>query len=186
LGYWKIFLKKVGIMIINCDNCVLRRWKYSDLRSLVENANNFNIARNMRDEFPFPYTTDDGKEWIDFAQNKNLGYNFAISINKKAIGGIGLTIGDDIERKSAEVGYWLGEKYWGNNFTSSALKGIVVYAFKDLKLERIFATPFERNIASRRVLEKNDFILEGVLRKSVIKYNKLYDQALYARIREDL
>lgn len=172
-------------MMIKCDKCILRKWKPSDLENLVKNANNYNVASTLRDAFPYPYTVEDGKEWIEFAENENWGYNFAITIDDKAVGGIGLIVGKDIERKSSEVGYWLGEDHWGKGIASSALEGIVKFAFDELKLERIFAVPLENNTASRRVLEKNDFILEGILRNSVVKSGKIYNQALYARIREN-
>lgn len=171
-------------MIIKCDKCVLRKWKESDLKSLVKYANNYKIARNMRDLFPHPYTLNDGQVWIKIANNNEFGHYFAITIDNEAIGSIGLTIGTDIERISAEVGYWLGEEHWGKGITSSALKGIVDYGFNELNLERIFAVPLEENIASIRVLEKNDFKIEGILRNSVIKRDKIHNQALYAKIRE--
>lgn len=168
-------------MIIKCSKCTLRNWRDSDLENLVKNANNSNIASNMRDLFPFPYTIDNGKQWLEIAGKSEN--NFAITVNDQAIGGIGLSPGEDIERISAEVGYWLGEKHWGKGIVSSALKGIVNYGFSDLNLKRIFATPFEQNIGSRKVLERNGFILEGILRKSVIKNDKIYNQALYAKTR---
>lgn len=171
-------------MIIKCDKCVLRKWKESDLKSLVKYANNYKIARNMRDLFPHPYTLNDGQVWIKIANNNEFGHYFAITIDNEAIGSIGLTIGTDIERISAEVGYWLGEEHWGKGITSSALKGIVDYGFNELNLERIFAVPLEENIASIRILEKNDFKIEGILRNSVIKRDKIHNQALYAKIRE--
>lgn len=168
-------------MTIECDKCLLRKWEYSDLENLIKNANNYNIAANMRDVFPYPYTIDEGKKWIEYAVNSS--YNFAITVNNEALGGIGLNIGEDIERISAEVCYWLGEEYWGQGIVSSALKCLSDYGFRELELERIFATPLEDNIASRRVLEKNGFVLEGILRKSVIKFDKIYNQVLYAKIR---
>ena len=171
-------------MIIKCHKCILRKWEFSDLEDLVKNANNYNVASTLRDAFPYPYTVEDGKEWIEFAENEEWGYNFAITIDNKAVGGIGLIVGKDIERKSSEVGYWLGEDHWGKGISSSALRCIVNFAFNDLDLERIFAVPLEHNIASRKVLEKNDFVLEGILRNSVFKYGKLHNQALYAKIRE--
>ena len=171
-------------MIIKCDKCTLRKWKTSDLENLVKNANNYKVASTLRDAFPYPYTVEDGKEWIEFAGNEEWGHNFAITTDDKAIGCIGLIVGKDIERKSSEVGYWLGEDHWGKGIVSSALKGIIEFAFDNLEVERIFAAPLEHNIASRKVLEKNDFILEGILRNSVFKFEKLHNQALYARIRE--
>jgi RimJ/RimL family protein N-acetyltransferase len=169
-------------MIIKCDKCILRKWKPSDLESLVKNANNLNISSNLRDGFPFPYTYDHGRQWIEIAKDNDCF--FAITVDDEAVGGIGLTPGEDIERISAEVGYWLGEEHWGKGIASSALKGIINYGFNEFKLERIFAVPLEQNNASRRVLEKNSFVLEGILRRSVIKSGKIYNQALYAKIRE--
>jgi len=171
------------IMIINCDKCLLRKWEFSDLSSLVANAHNPRVAANMRDGFPYPYTTEDGDEWITVARSDDPLQNFAITIDNQAVGGIGLAPGEDIERISAELGYWLGEKYWGKGITSSAVKGILEYGFNELGLERIFAKPFEHNTASRRILEKNDFKLEGILRRSAIKRGKIYNQALYAKIK---
>ena len=169
-------------MIIKCDKCILRNWKASDIESLVKNANNIKIAENLRDGFPFPYTHEDGNHFLSIAkENPNF---MAIDVNNIAVGGIGLSPRDDIERISAEVGYWLGEDYWGKGIVSSALNGIVEYGFNDLNLKRIFATPIEQNTGSRRVLEKNGFVLEGILRKSVIKFDKIYNTALYAKINE--
>lgn len=172
-------------MEIKCDNCILRGWKKSDIDSLVENANNHRIAVNMRDLFPHPYTIEDAKTWIEITNNDETKSNFAITVNDKAVGGIGLALGEDIERISAEVGYWLGEKYWGKGITSSALKGILDYGFNELGLERIYAKPLEHNTASRKVLEKNGFKLEGIMKKSVIKNGEIYNQTLYAITREE-
>ena len=170
-------------MIIKCKKCLLRKWNDSDLQNLIKHANNPQIASNMRDGFPYPYTIEKGREWLEFAGSQDSSHNFAITINNEAIGGIGLEVGEDIERISAETGYWLGEEYWGHGIVSSALKGILDYGFNTLKLERIFATPFDHNIASRKVLEKNGFVLEGILRRSVIKSGKIYNKALYAKIK---
>lgn len=167
-------------MIIETDKCLMRMWEYSDLDSLVSNANNHKIADNMRDIFPYPYTNGDGEKWINFVQDQEPTTDFALVFEGVAVGGIGLNIGNDIERLSAELGYWIGEKYWGMGLASEAVKGIVKYGFKDLELERIFAKPFEQNTASRRVLEKNGFILEGILINSAIKSDKIVNQRLYA------
>ncbi|MDP1552324.1 MAG: GNAT family N-acetyltransferase [Methanobacteriaceae archaeon] len=172
-------------MIIKCKKCVLRKWEISDIPNLVKYANNPKIADNMRDSFPNPYTLKKGKEWLKIVDSDQYTHNFAITLNGKAVGGVGLVIGKDIEKISAEAGYWLGEDYWGQGIVSSALGGLLKYGFHDLKLERIFSTPFDHNIASRKVLENNDFILEGILRKSVIKNENIYNKALYAITRED-
>ena len=137
-----------------------------------------------RDQFPHPHTLEDGKSWLKIAINQDKNYFLAITLNNIAVGGICLNLGEDIEKISAEIGYWLGEKYWGKGITSSAIKGIVEYGFRDLVLERIFVKPLEHNTASRRVLEKNSFKLEGIMEKSCIKKGKIHNQALYAIIKE--
>jgi RimJ/RimL family protein N-acetyltransferase len=172
-------------MIIKCEKCVLRKWNNNDLQNLIKHANNAQIASNMRDGFPHPYTIEKGEEWLEIASSNESAHNFAITQDNEAIGGIGLEVGHDIERISAETGYWLGEEYWGQGIVSSALKGILDYGLNNLKLERIYATPFDHNIPSRKVLEKNGFILEGIMRRSVIKQGKIYNKALYSIIRED-
>ncbi|MCK9150805.1 GNAT family N-acetyltransferase [Methanobacterium alcaliphilum] len=171
-------------MIRKCRNCTLKSWNPIFLESMVKNANNPLIALNLRDIFPNPYTIQDGIQWIQIAQKEKPKLNFAITIDNEAIGGIGFILGQDIEKISAEIGYWLGEKYWGKGITSSAVKSMVEYGFNELKLKRIFAKPFENNIASRKVLEKNRFQLEGILKNSVIKKDKLCNQALYAITRD--
>ncbi|PKL67851.1 MAG: GNAT family N-acetyltransferase [Methanobacteriales archaeon HGW-Methanobacteriales-1] len=172
-------------MIIECEKCVLRKWQHSDLPNLVKYANNPKIANNMRDSFPNPYTMKKGEEWLKLSKRSNTTHNFAITINNEAVGGVGLEVGRDIERISAEAGYWIAEEYWGQGITAYALKGLLGYGFNNLKLERIFSTPFDHNIASRKVLEKNGFFLEGIMRNSVIKSGKIYNKALYSIIRED-
>ena len=159
-------------MRIECDRCVLREWNPGDVESLVENANNYSIAFNMRDQFPSPYTLEDGKSWIKVTSSPGKNFFLAITLDDVAVGGIGLTLGEDIERISAEVGYWLGEKYWGKGITSSAIKGIVDYGFTELGLERIFAKPFEHNTASRKVLEKMVLNWRALWKKVVLKTAK--------------
>ena len=105
-------------MIIKCKKCVLRKWKISDIPNLVNYANNPKIASNMRDRFPNPYTLKKGKEWLKTVYNDKCAHNFAITLNDKAVGSIGLVIGKDIEKISAETGYWLGEEYWGQGIVS--------------------------------------------------------------------
>src|SRR5262249_21994915 len=110
--------------------------------------------------------------------------HFAIEFQGEAVGGIGLKPGTDVERVSAEVGYWLGERVWGRGLATAAVRALVAHAFATTVLTRLFALPFADNAASRRVLEKAGFHLEGLLRKSAIKQGRIVDQTLYGCIRE--
>jgi RimJ/RimL family protein N-acetyltransferase len=170
--------------VIPAGPCVLRPWRADDLDSLVRHANNAAIARNLRDAFPHPYTRADGEFWIALATTFDPCFHFAIEHEGEAVGGIGLSPRTDVERVSAEVGYWLGERVWGRGLAAAALQALVEHAFATTPLTRIFALPFAHNTASRRVLEKAGFHLEGLLRKAAIKEGRVVDQALYGRIRD--
>ncbi|RLD77015.1 MAG: N-acetyltransferase [Bacteroidetes bacterium] len=158
----------------------LREWKVEDVKSLVKHANNWAIAKNLTDKFPYPYTENDGLNFIKYASEEKSNVIFAIDINGKACGGIGLHPQTDIHKKNAELGYWLGEPFWGNGIITSAIKEVIKFGFNNLEIDRIFARPFGSNIASQRVLEKSGFKLEGKFEKTVWKTDKYEDELIYA------
>jgi RimJ/RimL family protein N-acetyltransferase len=162
----------------------LRPWTTEDLNSLVKYANNQNIAKNLTDKFPFPYTEKNGRTFIEYAMKDYPIHIFAIDIEGQAVGGIGIHPQEDIYRKNAELGYWLGEPFWGQGIISSAIKQIVNFAFETYDIDRVFARPFGTNIPSQIVLEKNNFILEGRFDKILVKDGVLLDELIYA-IRRD-
>ncbi len=163
----------------------LRSWNISDLDNLVRYANNWNIAKNMTDKFPFPYSESDGKTFIEFATKDDPIHIFAIDSNGQAIGGIGIHPQDNIHRKNAELGYWLAEPFLGQGIISHAIKEAVNFAFATYAIDRVFARPFGTNISSQRVLEKNNFVLEGRFDKVLLKYGELQDELIYAIRREN-
>lgn len=166
-------------------NFKIRPWEMSDIESLVKYANNWNVAKNMTDKFPYPYTENNGKAFIEFANKDFPIHFFAIDIDGKAIGGIGIHPQEDIHRNNAELGYWLAESFWGKGIISEAIKQMVDFAFNTYKINRVFAIPFGTNIASQKVLEKNNFILEGKFDKVLIKNGELLDELIYAIRREN-
>jgi [ribosomal protein S5]-alanine N-acetyltransferase len=171
-------------MEIKLDNFTIRNWQVGDEASLVHHANNRKIWRNVRDRFPYPYTLEDAVWWIDFANAENPVSNFAIAVEGAAVGGIGLLLRDDVYRLSAEIGYWLGEEFWGRGIASRAVDALSDYAFANFGICRLYAEVFEWNPASMRVLEKAGYQFEGRLRKSVIKDGQVIDARLYALVRE--
>jgi RimJ/RimL family protein N-acetyltransferase len=160
---------------------VLRPWQVRDAKALVLHANNRKIWLNLRDAFPHPYTLADARQWIQFARSSKPPCHFAIVIDGKAVGGIGLMFKEDVFRKSVEIGYWLGEAYWGRGIATEAVRALTDYAFTSFDICRIFAGVYEWNPASMRVLEKAGYTLEGRLKKSVTKDGKTIDEFLYAR-----
>jgi len=163
----------------------LRPWAKEDLNNLVKHANNWNIAKNLTDKFPFPYTESNGQAFIEFATKDDPIHIFAIDIEGQAVGGIGIHPQEDIYRKNAELGYWLAEPFWGQDIISRAIKQILKFTFETYDIDRVFARPFGTNIPSQRVLEKNEFILEGKFEKTLIKGGILMDELIYAIRREN-
>jgi RimJ/RimL family protein N-acetyltransferase len=172
-------------MRLTLDCCVVRSWEMSDVDTVPTYANNRKIWLNLRDAFPHPYTRQSARDWIRGVKQRTPETSFAIAVDGEAVGGIGFVMHNDVERVSAEIGYWLGEPFWGRGITSAALRAVTTYAMETHGLTRIFAVPFAWNAASCRVLEKSGYVLEGRLRKSAIKDGKLTDQLQYAFIAPD-
>jgi len=166
------------------ERCELRPFRPEDAPSLAPHANDVTVWRNLRDLFPHPYSLEHAKGFIAHALSQSPACHCAIVIDGQAVGSIGLKLGTDIERISAELGYWLGERYRGRGVMTEAIRAFTDEAFGTFSLSRIFALPFAHNLASCRTLEKAGFTLEGVLRRSCIKEGKVLDQRQYARIRE--
>jgi RimJ/RimL family protein N-acetyltransferase len=165
-------------------SCEVRSWHASDLASLVEHANNRNIWLNLRDRFPSPYTAADGRHFLKSVRSSSPETLFAIAVDREAVGGIGFVLQKDVERVSAEIGYWLGEPYWGRGIVTEALVAVTKYAIDQHGFTRVFAVPFASNRASCRVLEKAGYTLEARLRRSAIKDGQIIDQLQYAYISE--
>jgi [ribosomal protein S5]-alanine N-acetyltransferase len=169
-------------MELVCNTCVVRSWREGDARGLPDHANNRKIWLNLRDRFPHPYTQEDAQDFIRRMAESERETNFAIDVDGEAVGGIGVMLHTDVERCSAEIGYWLGEEYWGRGIMTEALSSVAEYSFREFQLTRIYAVPFAGNTGSCRVLEKAGFVLEGVLRRSAIKDGIVVDQYMYSRI----
>ena len=158
----------------------LRPWTPADLHNLVKYANNANVAKNMMDIFPHPYTEENGRNFIAFATQDNPVRIFAIDVNGEAVGSIGLHPQQDIQRKNMELGYWLGEPFRGKGIMPQAVLQMVAYGFAHFDITRIFARPFGSNIASQKVLEKAGFTLEARFENTFFKNGAFVDELIYA------
>lgn len=167
--------RKIGTYII-------RDWQIKDAPFLAKFANNKMIWQNLRDAFPHPYELQDAKSFILRVKELNPKTMFAIATQKEAIGSIGLTLGKDVHRRTAEIAYMLAEPYWGIGIMTQAVKSLTEYAINDLNMLRVFAEPYTTNHASARVLEKAGFIREGILRSNALKNGKVLDQFIYSYI----
>ena len=166
---------------IRLERCTIREWRMDDAPSLAKHANNRRVWLGLRDAFPHPYTIEDANRFVQGSVVGAPRKNFCIEIDGVSVGGIGLRPGEDVHRHTAEFGYWLAEEFWGKGIMTEVVPAFVDYCFKEFSLNRIYAEPFSNNPASARVLEKAGFVLEGRLRKNVVKDGKVVDSLLYAR-----
>lgn len=167
-------------MHLQLSSSVVRDWRATDLASLVRHANNRNIWMNLRDRFPNPYEEAHGQQFLAHVARLTLPTVWAIEVDGEAAGGIGLEMMTDVERVSAELGYWLGEQHWGRGIMTAVVEAVTQELFRTFDLTRIFALPFADNPGSIRVLEKAGYVLEGRLRQSAIKNGRLRDQLMFA------
>ena len=167
-------------MRLELTTCIVRPWADGDAESLHHHANNRRVSMHLRDRFPYPYELEHAKAFLAWLRQQSMPTVWAIEVDGQAAGGIGVELHQDVERVSAEVGYWLGETVWGRGIASDALRGVTDESFKRFDLTRIYALPFADHTASVRVLEKAGYVLEGRLRQSAIKDGKIRDQFLYA------
>ncbi|MHB8140092.1 MAG: GNAT family N-acetyltransferase [Vulcanimicrobiaceae bacterium] len=171
-------------MIVRTERCVVRRPAAADAAGIAKHANNRAVWLNLRDGFPHPYTLDDAVGWIAACSSEQPPVSFVIELDGGAIGGIGLKPGQDIERYCSEIGYWLGEEYWGRGIMTEVLRAFSEHALTALRFTRLFAVPIVWNPASCRVLEKAGFTREGILRSACVKDGRVADMALYAKVRD--
>ena len=167
-------------------NVTICEFSENDNIRLVEIANNINIAKNMRDGFPNPYTIADANNFIAKCLSQNPKTTFAIKYNGFYVGNIGLFpgVGDNI--KTAEIAYFIDEKYWNKGIASKAIKAIIKYAFETLGLIRMQTGVFEYNISSMKVIEKTGFIKEAIFKAAIYKNKKVFDEHRYSLINQKL
>ncbi len=171
-------------MKIEGSRFLLRPWRRGDETSLVEHANDREVWINLTDGFPHPYTLEDARAWIGLASAAAGSWTpLAIEIDGAAAGGIGFQRREGVYARTAGIGYWLGQKYWGGGIATEALRLLTEHVFATTDLLRLEAQVFEWNPASCRVLEKSGYALEGRMRRAVIKDGHLIDYFLYARLR---
>ena len=162
----------------------LRPWREEDICALPALAGDWEVAKNLRDVFPHPYGETDAMDYIRSVQAAppQEALMYAIAVDGRLAGSIGIFREKDVYRKSAELGYWLGRDYWGRGIMTWSVGEICAEALAKWDIVRIFAEPFARNLGSRRVLEKNGFRLEGIKKKSVYKAGEILDSCMYALV----
>ena len=162
----------------------LRELTEADIPLIAKLANNDKIWQNLTDRFPRNYTIKDAKEFLETIKQNEQKNTFAITFNNEFCGVISLVPQQDIYKKSAELGYWIGEPFWGKGIVTKAIKIITKYGFENLDIVRIFAKTFDFNIGSMRVLEKNGYIRESIEKKGAYKNGKIIDVHVFVKLIE--
>ena len=170
-------------MEIKGSNFLMRKIKVEDREELAEIANNKNIWLNLRDRFPHPYTLEDADFYINMILKEDPQYSFAIEYESRFAGMIGLVPMNDVYRKTAEIGYWLGEPYWGKGIMTEACKLVTDFGLHTLDFTRLHAGIFEHNIGSIKILEKNGYTKDGLFKKSIIKDGVVLDEHRYSIVK---
>lgn len=165
----------------------IREWKPEDAGALAAALSNNKILNNLRDGLPYPYTEKDALDYINFILGSDAHdtFAYAITVDGRVAGSIGAFRQQNIHSRTAELGYYLAEEYWGRNVMTDAVRLLCDRVFKDTDILRIFAEPFAYNIGSRRVLEKAGFQFEGIMKNNAVKNGQVLDMALYALTRQD-
>jgi RimJ/RimL family protein N-acetyltransferase len=169
-------------MVLKDDKILLRKLTINDADDMAIQANNINVAKNLRNAFPNPYTVSDAEYFIENIANSQNNHIFGIFTDGNYCGNIGIHPGIDVYQKTAEIGYFIGEKFWNLGISTRSLKLITDFGFAELNLIKLWAGVFEFNNASMRVLQKCDYELEAILKKSVFKNDKIWDEYRYARL----
>jgi RimJ/RimL family protein N-acetyltransferase len=164
------------------NKVALRPWQLSDAQALANIANNKKIWDNVRDRFPHPYTVKDAIQWINLQQQHQPIQNFAILYDGQLAGSAGVLLQEDVARKSIEIGYFVGEAFWGKGIATQAVRLLIDYTLQHFDVVRLYAQVFETNAASMKVLEKNEFYLECIRKKAAVKNNEILDDYVWVRL----
>ena len=165
------------------EQATVREWRLEDAESLVRYANDWEVSKTLRDMFPYPYTMANASEFLTRMVESESPEVFCIDIDGAAVGSIGIHPETDVHRFSAQIGYWIGRKFWGRGIMSEVVNAFVESAFETSNLHRIYAFAYATNPASARVLEKAGFVFEGRLKKDIYKAGEFLDSLLYAKTR---
>jgi len=170
-------------VLLRTSRLILRPWRLGDEGALVRYVNNRKIWLNVRDSLPFPYTIEDAMQWVHLSATLTHQVSFAMEWQHEAVGAIGLILQEDVYRSSAEIGYWLGEPFWGQGLMTEAVDRVTEWALYEFGLRRLWTGVFEHNKASMRVLEKCGYALEGISKKAVMKDGEIWDEYRYAIVK---
>lgn len=163
-------------------NLELKKWTLDD-KSILAKICNETDEQFMPGETGHLFTDNEALCWIDMAQKQEgIGGIFrAIIVDNEYVGNISVEKNNDLSYKDAEIGYFLLNEKCSNGIMTIAVNKICEIAFDILDIVRITGIVYSQNLASKRVLEKNDFVLEGIMKNAILKNDTLYDMCIYGK-----
>lgn len=170
--------------VVPFDGGRVRPWASADAEAMVRHADNPRVARFLSMRFPNPYTREDAARWFAFLQSQDDPEGWAIEIEGATVGGIGFRRGEGEFAHSAELGYWLGEAYWGRGVMTRVVRAVLPVAVRRCGLARVTAYAATANDGSIRVLEKTGFVREGTLRARAIRGGEVQDHLVFGWVDE--
>lgn len=171
--------------VLRSPPVVLRPWREDDVSELAALADNRAVARNLSHLFPHPYRRSDAVDWVTMNRGPSPRLlSWAIEAEGRLVGGGGLNPGEGVFARTAEIGYWIGEPFWGRGFASGFVKAVADWAFRERDWMRIEAFVYAWNPTSMRVLEKSGFSREGFHPASVERFGEIGDRVSFALLKK--
>ncbi|KAK7719887.1 hypothetical protein SLS64_002068 [Diaporthe eres] len=184
--------------ILTLAKTLVRPYHPTDSAASAKQANDWEIARWMRNTFPHPYELQNAEFFINTMALTNksasplrpegilLNYAICRSSDGAFVGGVGLKPFTDVEARTVEIGYWLGREHWGRGYAGEVVAAFTAWAFATFPdLLRVEAHVYEGNPASEAVLKKAGFQFEGLRRKAIWKDGQSLGTRDYGILREE-
>lgn len=161
----------------------LRPLTMADAQDLATFANNKKIWLQLRNYFPQPYWVMDAMRFLEKIDQQKPIMTFAIEVQGRCAGVISGERLHDIYKHNVEIGYWLGEPFWGRGIATEVVGAFTTVLLELDDVQRVQAGVFHTNKASMRVLEKAGFHLEAVHKNKVLKAGQMLDEHLFVKLK---
>jgi ribosomal-protein-alanine N-acetyltransferase len=174
-------MKTIVCPALETERLTLRPPEQGDIPKIIRHCGDPRVALKTT-AMPHPYRLSDAAGWLDQIEREHescAGWTYAIELKSATgmIGVISLLLRDD--RRSAEIGYWLGVPFWRRGYMTEALREILRHGFEDLRLLYLTAWHMAGNPASGKVMLKARMKFENVVEGGICRDGALHDKVNY-------
>lgn len=174
--------------VLETERLVLNQPVEEDLQAIVIHLNETSEFAENTLTMPFPYSENDGRNWLKIIEKgfeEKNAYIFGVRLknNLKLIGAVGLHL--VAEHNKAEIGYWLAKEFWNQGIISEAVEKVIHFGFKELQLNKIYASFYPHNPASGKIMQKCGMRKEGYLPQEILKNGRFLDLTRYSILKTD-